>query len=192
MLFHVSTICLRMKTTIHVIVIGVICWKSVVAVTAATVPTTAPTDAQPVYHHQDPIQSYIPHETYPYSDGYGPNTAYEGYLIPANVVPYLSGEIKNPVISQTQSALYVMLRVLAKVGLFLLGGVALLVVGGVFTTAVCSLTPFCAITFNGFKDINKETVRSLVTPERVASAAAFVENAVNKYQRLQRAIDENY
>ncbi|KAF2885477.1 hypothetical protein ILUMI_20705 [Ignelater luminosus] len=86
-------------------------------------------------------------------------------------------------------ALFAVLKVLAKVGMFLVGGVALLVIGGIFTTAVCSWTQLCTITFSGFGKLNKDTVRELVTPERVANAAAFVEDAVQKYQRLQRAID---
>lgn len=73
--------------------------------------------------------------------------------------------------------------------MFLVGGVALLVIGGIFTTAVCSWTQLCTITFSGFGKLNKDTVRELVTPERVATAAAFVEDAVQKYQRLQRAIN---
>lgn len=88
-----------------------------------------------------------------------------------------------------QGALAMTMRFLARVGLFLLGGIALLVVGGLFTTAVCSLTPLCTIHFAGFGQISKDTMRTLVNPDRIANAAAFVEDAVHKYNRLQRAIN---
>ncbi|KAK5650013.1 hypothetical protein RI129_001042 [Pyrocoelia pectoralis] len=150
-------------------------------------PSTAP---QPIYQHPDKNAAYVPHATYPYAESFEPSAAYEGYLMP-NLVQYpqYADENKSYVASSARSSLAVMLKILAKVGLFLLGGVALLFVGGAFTTAVCSLTPICTITFNGFKGINNDKMRALVTPEHVASAAAFVENAVDKYQRLQRAIN---
>ncbi|KAB0802675.1 hypothetical protein PPYR_04861 [Photinus pyralis] len=150
-------------------------------------PGGVPTAPQPVYQHPDKNVPYIPHATYPYAESFEPSASYEGYLMP-NLVQYPQYGEENKS-SVAKSSLAVMLKILAKVGLFLLGGVALLFVGGAFTTAVCSLTPICTITFNGFKGINHEKMRALVTPERVANAAAFVENAVDKYQRLQRAIN---
>ncbi|KAF5279675.1 hypothetical protein FQR65_LT15310 [Abscondita terminalis] len=161
--------------------------------TTTPTPTPLPTAAsQPIYHHQDAIPNFIPRDTYPYPDAYNPNPGYDGYLIPVNSAPSTyTPQIENKSLGfSARGALNVMLKVLAKVGLFLLGGVALLVVGGVFTTAVCSLSPICTIEFHGLKNLNKETVRSLITPERVANAANFVEKAVDKYQRMQRAIDD--
>lgn len=84
------------------------------------------------------------------------------------------------------------MRFLARIGLFLLGGIALLLVGGIFTTAVCSLTPLCTIHFAGFGQISKDTMRTLVNPDRIANAAAFVEDAVHKYNRLQRAVNGQF
>ncbi|XP_030751968.1 uncharacterized protein LOC115879335 isoform X1 [Sitophilus oryzae] len=93
----------------------------------------------------------------------------------------------------TKAALQAGLKLFAKVGLFAIAGAALLVIGGIFTTIVCSLTPICTITFNGydFKALNKDTVRSLMTPEKIASAAALVQDAIGKYQRLQRAVGQH-
>lgn len=79
-------------------------------------------------------------------------------------------------------------RLFAKMGLFLMGGVALLVVGGIFTTAVCSLTPLCTINFHGLGSLDKDSMRSLMTPDRISAAAALVQDAIGKYNRLQRAV----
>lgn len=83
------------------------------------------------------------------------------------------------------------LKVLAKIGLFLTSGLALLIIGGILTTAFCSLTPICTVTFNGFNGINKDAMRSYMTPDRIAATAAFVQDAVGKYERLTRAINKN-
>ncbi|KAF7278919.1 hypothetical protein GWI33_007865 [Rhynchophorus ferrugineus] len=92
----------------------------------------------------------------------------------------------------TKAALQAALKLFAKVGLFAIGGAALLMIGGIFTTIICNLTPICTITFYGydFKSLNKESVRSLMTPEKIASAAALVQDAIGKYQRLQRAVGQ--
>lgn len=85
------------------------------------------------------------------------------------------------------------LKILAKVGLFVTSGLVLLIIGGILTTAFCSITPFCTVTFNGFNAINRETMRTYMSPERIAATAAFVQDAVGKYERLQRAVNnKNY
>ncbi|CAG9765527.1 unnamed protein product [Ceutorhynchus assimilis] len=38
--------------------------------------------------------------------------------------------------------------------------------------------------------LDKETMRSLMTPEKIASAAALVQDAIGKYQRLQREVGQ--
>lgn len=78
---------------------------------------------------------------------------------------------------------------LAKVGLFLIGGIVFAIISGIFTTAICSLTPLCSITFAGIGQLNKEAVRTFVTPERVAEAAAFVGKAVDKYHGMQESVN---
>ncbi|KAI4460137.1 glutathione s transferase d10 isoform a-related [Holotrichia oblita] len=132
--------------------------------------------------------SYIPHATFPYAETYPNPTGYENYLIPVGPqYPDLKDE-ETSVLPTTPTILQIALKMFAKVGLFLLGGVALLFVGGVFTTAVCSLTPICTITFAGFQNVNKETMRSYVTPDSISAATSFVQDAIGKYQRLQRAV----
>lgn len=83
------------------------------------------------------------------------------------------------------------LRAFAKVGLFIIAGASLLVVGGIFTAAVCSLTPICTLTFNGFGGINREAVESMMTPDGIQAAASLVQDAIGKYERMQRAVNTN-
>ncbi|XP_044262816.1 uncharacterized protein LOC123010182 [Tribolium madens] len=147
--------------------------------------TTVPPQA--VYQPQDPSR-YVQPPSYHYPDMYGSISPYESYLYPST--GYLSS---SPISSMTglfpsaQGAFQVALRIFSKVGLFLMGGMVLLFVGGLFTTAVCSFTPLCNITFNGFSNIDKETVRAFMTPEKISTAAALVQDAIGKYQRLQRS-----
>ncbi|XP_023024007.1 uncharacterized protein [Leptinotarsa decemlineata] len=161
--------------------------NEVVSSTSTQIP---PELQQPLYKtpEQPPIP-YIPHQTYPYYDGY---RGYEGYYEKslAKHPIYLeqpSGYMSS-VIPATQSALQFILKALAKFGLFLIGGAALLLVGGIFTTALCYLTPICVISFSGFSGLDKESVRSLMTPDKISAAAAMVQDAIGKYQRLQRAV----
>ncbi|XP_030751970.1 uncharacterized protein LOC115879335 isoform X2 [Sitophilus oryzae] len=143
---------------------------------------------------QHPVQGYMPQPVYPiYTGGYfypgiNPNSVMETNQQVQNSGTYLSS-----VLPVAQAALQAGLKLFAKVGLFAIAGAALLVIGGIFTTIVCSLTPICTITFNGydFKALNKDTVRSLMTPEKIASAAALVQDAIGKYQRLQRAVGQH-
>ncbi|KAG8291528.1 hypothetical protein J6590_058297 [Homalodisca vitripennis] len=71
-----------------------------------------------------------------------------------------------------------------KIGLWLLGFVLLLLVGGAATTAVCAFTPLCTISFLGL-GFNKEATRSLLTQDHLNTATQFVYNAIDKYRRLQ-------
>ncbi|KYB24770.1 hypothetical protein TcasGA2_TC031895 [Tribolium castaneum] len=136
---------------------------------------------QAVYQPQNPSR-YVP-SSFHYPDMYGSISPYEGYLYPSADYP-LSSSTFN---SMTQGAFQLLLKFFSKISLFLLGGMVLLLVGGLFTTAVCSFTPLCNITFNGFSNIDKETVRAFMTPEKLSTAAALVQDAIGKYQRLQRS-----
>ncbi|XP_066248712.1 uncharacterized protein [Euwallacea similis] len=93
----------------------------------------------------------------------------------------------------TKAALHAALQLFTKLGLYLVSGAGLLVLGGIFTTLLCYFTPICTITFNGFdfhQALSKDTMRSLMTPEKIATAAALVQDAIGKYQRLQRAVNQ--
>ncbi|XP_066150644.1 uncharacterized protein [Euwallacea fornicatus] len=92
-----------------------------------------------------------------------------------------------------KAALSAALQLFTKLGLYLVSGAGLLVLGGIFTTLLCYFTPVCTITFNGFdfqQALSKDTMRSLVTSEKIATAAALVQDAIGKYQRLQRAVNQ--
>ncbi|XP_049820966.1 uncharacterized protein LOC109598620 [Aethina tumida] len=145
------------------------------------VPTDLTTPVPTAVHQpQDPAATFVPHQTYPYADTYG------GYLYPVAYQPQNDGYM-NALVPAAQGALQVALRVFAKVGLFLMGGLTLLVIGGLFTTAVCSLTPLCTISFMGLGGLDKDSMRSFMTPDRISAAAALIQDAIGKYQRLQRA-----
>lgn len=69
----------------------------------------------------------------------------------------------------------------------MIGGAALLFIGGILLTTICSYTSLCKITFASAGNIDKETMmRSFMTPEKLATAAALVQDAMGKYQRLQK------
>lgn len=76
-------------------------------------------------------------------------------------------------------------RAIAKIGMVILGGVALVLVGGLITTGVCAYTPLCTLQYNGW-GINRETMRSLMTPDNLNTASAFVQDALEKYQKMQK------
>ncbi|XP_025830793.1 uncharacterized protein LOC108735622 [Agrilus planipennis] len=140
---------------------------------------------QPVYKASE-ASSYVPHATYPYSDSYGP---LDGYIVPALQYGFgpSSLEDKNQgIITPGQALLQSALGILSKVGLFLVGGVVLLIVGGIFHSLACSVSQLCTISYNGFGGIDKDSVRALMTPERVARAAVFLQDAVEKYERIQK------
>ncbi|XP_066248713.1 uncharacterized protein [Euwallacea similis] len=99
----------------------------------------------------------------------------------------------SSILPAAQAALHAALQLFTKLGLYLVSGAGLLVLGGIFTTLLCYFTPICTITFNGFdfhQALSKDTMRSLMTPEKIATAAALVQDAIGKYQRLQRAVNQ--
>ncbi|XP_018580376.1 uncharacterized protein LOC108918023 [Anoplophora glabripennis] len=149
--------------------------------------TTTPEPPQPVYKTPQQTPAYAP-QNYPYSDSYA---FFYPSMLPAQPQAYSGQQAQSSyvpaVIPAAQGALQVVLKVLAKFGLFVLGGTALLVIGGIFTTILCHLTPICVISFPAFGGLDKESVRSLMTPDKISAAAALVQDALGKYQRLQRA-----
>ncbi|KAJ8974098.1 hypothetical protein NQ317_018944, partial [Molorchus minor] len=138
---------------------------------ATTTTTTAP---QPIYKPPEQPQTYVP--LYPYSDSYG-NSLYDALFYQPSV-PYkppqaVETNYVSAVVPAAQGALQFILHGLAKFGLFLIGGVALLVVGGIFTTAVCALTPICDISFPIFGGIDKESMRSTDDPGQDICSRSF-------------------
>lgn len=87
-----------------------------------------------------------------------------------------------------QQVLGVLLKAVTKLGFMVFAGVGILLVGVLFTTAVCSLTPFCTITFLNGYGVTQDTVRSLLTPDKITATAEFVQQALDKYQKIQNAV----
>ncbi|KAL1506337.1 hypothetical protein ABEB36_005721 [Hypothenemus hampei] len=142
-------------------------------------------------------QAYIEQPLYPVYPAYNSG----GYFYPgvsSNAISPVQSQVQSwsyfsSVLPMAQAALEAGLKIFTKLGLFVVGGAGLLVIGGIFTTLICYLTPICTISFNGWdfqKTLTKDTMRSLMTPEKIASAAALVQDAIGKYQRLQRAVNQ--
>ncbi|XP_071055477.1 uncharacterized protein [Onthophagus taurus] len=148
------------------------------------------------------IEPFIPHKVYPYAETY-PNSGYDNYLIPLGPV-YNPDEEKgitsqppitiieyivfNFFVIMLQTGLAMFLKTFTRISLYVVGTAAAILIGALFTSLLCTYTPFCTLTFNGFRKINPETVRSLVNVDNISAAASFVQDAVDKYQRLQRGI----
>jgi hypothetical protein len=57
------------------------------------------------------------------------------------------------------------LKFLAKLGLWLLAPLTLVLLGGALTVGVCAFTPICTLTFRGF-GFTDDSVRSFITEDR--------------------------
>ncbi|XP_066150645.1 uncharacterized protein [Euwallacea fornicatus] len=139
------------------------------------------------YSSQKLVPVYPPPNSYFYP-GVNPNDAAVTSGTELQDANYFSS-----ILPAAQAALSAALQLFTKLGLYLVSGAGLLVLGGIFTTLLCYFTPVCTITFNGFdfqQALSKDTMRSLVTSEKIATAAALVQDAIGKYQRLQRAVNQ--
>lgn len=87
-----------------------------------------------------------------------------------------------------QSPLDVIIWLFTRVGAVVLGSTAIFILGGLFNLFVCSMTSFCTYDFKGLSNLDQESVRALITPEKISTAAALVQDAIGKYNRLQREI----
>lgn len=139
-----------------------------------------------------------------YGGGYGPagfgvQTGFEGYYVPSGVpIPppppppgpgFLDVFRNNLPYSRT------MWSMLMRSGTYLLSSIGVVLFGGAVTTAICTFTPLCTITFAalpllGLRDtLNsktiKETIASELTSDRARRAAEVLLTAVEKYSKLQ-------
>ncbi|KAL1132407.1 hypothetical protein AAG570_010362 [Ranatra chinensis] len=91
-----------------------------------------------------------------------------------------------PLISGVLTALLPPLgKIGLKLGFLALNFLGLLLVGSVFTTAVCTFTPLCTISFLGL-GFNRESVRSIVTQDNLLQASRFVTDAIEKFKAMQK------
>ena len=133
---------------------------------------------------------------YPNPGGFSIQSGYEGFLVPAihhpPTPPYgVFMDILRAIIPYPRNIISLIMRS----GSYLLGTVGVVLFGGAVTTAVCTLTPLCTISFAALpllglrdtpiaKTIN-ETLSKEITSDRVKRAAEFVWTALRKYQQLQ-------
>ncbi|KAJ8936015.1 hypothetical protein NQ318_013115 [Aromia moschata] len=110
------------------------------ALADAEVPSTTavPTSPQPVYKPPEQPPGYISQPMYGYPEAYG-GSLYDALFYPPSVPYKPPAYVDQPppsnyvssLMPAAQGAVQFVLKVLAKFGLFLIGGVALLVVGGI-------------------------------------------------------------
>ncbi|KAG7201537.1 hypothetical protein KM043_004288 [Ampulex compressa] len=128
--------------------------------------------------------------TYPEyaSNGYV-QPSYEGYLIPADL-----SQKGHDWSSDFAASLFPfsskLLAYGTHAGTFLLHLLLVIILGGAFTTMVCTFTPICSISFLGVRNQVHEQVadlaRTYITPESVNAATLLVTKAVDKYAAMQR------
>lgn len=134
----------------------------------------------------------------PYGPGFGPagfsvQSGYEGFLVPSVPPPPPPLPYGGGAIDVLRTILPRSISIFMRSGSYLLQTIAVILFGGAVTTAICTLTPLCTISFaalpflglrNTVKNV-KDTLTKEVTTDRVARAAEFVQNALIKYQNLQ-------
>lgn len=149
----------------------------------------------PVYGAPPPVYGLPPTDS-----GFTVQTGYEGYLVPTgpshhHALAFAASPLAALGAAGAKAGFLtkllpfpfnlIGLKFGAKLGLFLLSLLFLLLIGGALTTAVCAFTPICTISFLGF-GFSRETMRSYLTPDRLTSITAFVHDAIDKYKSLQK------
>lgn len=119
-------------------------------------------------------------------------SGYEGFLVPSIVAP---PPPPPPLFSALRSILpRSLMSLFMRSGDYIVRSLSFLFFGGIFTTAVCSMTPLCTITFpllallrfpTSATTLLQKTLGTEITTDRVARAAEFVGTALMKYQQLQ-------
>lgn len=176
-----------------------IAFLSVVALVAADAPpipyAAASSGSYPAaaFSH-DEIQPASAPYVQPYGgEGFNIQSGFEGYLVPSSSQ---KGTVLLPISHgleylSTPGGLARLVKTLSVKGLriipkIVLGAVAvagLFLAGCLITTAVCTFTPFCTISFLGW-GVARESMRSFLTEDRISATAAFVSEAIRKYQEL--------
>lgn len=166
-----------------------------------------------MYHNfvpQDAVQQYVSSYGGPYPPNYGagipfggplgyPNPAgfaiqsgYEGFLVPSIPPPPPPGPGFLEFFAQILPFPRTITSLFMRSGSYILSALAAVLMGGAVTTAVCTMTPLCSITFAALPLIGLrgtvEKVGAELTTDRVKRAAEFVKNALEKYQKMQRDI----
>ncbi|KAK9881158.1 hypothetical protein WA026_014508 [Henosepilachna vigintioctopunctata] len=133
------------------------------------------------------VDPFLPHATYLSANSYVDNVPY-GVAYNAKPTPPAQGYqgYLTKIMPSAQTTLEVALWLFSKIGTVLFGSTFLFLIGGLFNALICTFTPLCAYDFHGFGLLNNESVRSLMTPDKISTAAALVQDAIGKYNRMQR------
>ncbi|KAL0267513.1 UNVERIFIED_CONTAM: hypothetical protein PYX00_009765 [Menopon gallinae] len=169
----------------------------------------AAADAPPIPYAAASSGSY-PAATYSHDElqtyggeGFNIQSGFEGYLVPSSsqkgtvLLPISHGleYLSSPGgLARLVKAISVKgLRLIPKIVLGVVAVAGLFLAGCLITTAVCTFTPFCTISFLGW-GVARESMRSFLTEDRISATAAFVTEAIRKYQELygrDQKTDEN-
>lgn len=139
-----------------------------------------------------------------YGGGYGPagfgvQTGFEGYYVPSGVPipppPPPPGPGILDIFRNNLPHSRTMWSMLMQSGTYLLSSIGVILFGGAVTTAICTFTPFCTISFAALpllglrETLNsktiKESIASEITSDRVRRAAEFLRTALEKYNQIQ-------
>lgn len=121
-------------------------------------------------------------------------TTYEGYIVPAE--PSSTHELKSA-LSVLRDFLPLprgLVNTFAKASVLLLSFMGVVVFGGVITTAICSFTPLCTISFAAlpFLGLRNNPITKIdespaaVNVDRVRRAAELFNTAIEKFDKIQK------
>ncbi|KAH1028280.1 hypothetical protein HUJ05_001652 [Dendroctonus ponderosae] len=82
------------------------------------------------------------------------------------------------------------IQIIGNISYFLIKGAGVLTIGGIITTVICYFTSICTVKYNGLKsqkDTDNGAIRAFMRPDKLASLAALVQEAISKYQTLQKS-----
>ncbi|XP_037975518.2 uncharacterized protein LOC105396319 isoform X1 [Plutella xylostella] len=155
-------------------------------------------DNAPSYTY-GPMPTEVAYPDIPYAPGYGYDNGY-----PANSYDGYGNGLTNYLLEPDTSAFSMMWSQVpdsrAIVGFvgrtiaWVINSMFVIFLGSLLTIGVCSYTNLCSIHFHGVGPIHEE-MRSLMsmTPEKlekISTAAGFVKNAIDKYQKIQKVGNE--
>ncbi|KAH8236713.1 hypothetical protein KR026_008905, partial [Drosophila bipectinata] len=144
---------------------------------------------------------------YPYPGPIVVQTGYEGFLVPANAAASdtttvvasndSSSSASNPLAAFASRFLpSILMSSLFRIIAVVLSTIGIILFGSSIASALCRVTPICDIPAQavnilrsgGAQDVGRMLAEE-ITPERVRRASVFVQNAIKKYQQLQKLVD---
>lgn len=144
---------------------------------------------------------------YPYPGPIVVQTGYEGFLVPANAVGQSdtttvvasadTSSSPNPLLAFASKFLpSILMSSLFRIVAVVLSTIGIILFGSSIASALCRVTPICDIPAQavnilrtgGAQDVGRMLAEE-ITPERVRRASVFVQNAIKKYQQLQKLVD---